>query len=77
MFQILPVLKLIRTFIDDNPLCVCSDEIGYIKRELLKDTEEIKLKQKTSQVIVKLKEDEYFITVKATIPDLYPIVQLQ
>ena len=49
-FQILPIATFIRKFIDDNPLCVCSDEISKIKRTMLVESDEIKLKQKTSQV---------------------------
>ena len=75
-FQILPITKFIRTFIDETPLCVCSDEIQYIKRNLLKDSDEMKLKQKTSQVVLKLNEGKYTLTVKLTVPDNYPHEQV-
>ena len=51
-FQVIAIATFIRKFIDDNPLCVCSDEISQIKRTKLGENDEIKLKQKTSQVIV-------------------------
>ena len=70
-FQILHVVKFIRKFIDDNPLCVCSEEIGSLKK-LLSDQDEIKLKQKSSQVVLKLREGQYFMNVRLTVPDNYP-----
>lgn len=51
-FQVLAIATFIRKFIDDNPLCVCSDEISTVKRTMLREGDEIKLKQKTSQVSV-------------------------
>ncbi|ELU12714.1 hypothetical protein CAPTEDRAFT_208488 [Capitella teleta] len=70
--QILHIAKFIRKFIDDNPLCICSDEISNLKK-LLKTGDEIKLKQKTSQVILKLREGQYYMNVKLTVPDNYPL----
>lgn len=69
--QILHIVKFIRKFIDDNPLCVCSEEISNLKK-LLQKNDEIKLKQKTSQVVLKLKEGQYFMNVKLTVPNDYP-----
>ena len=55
--QILEVVKFARKFIDDNPLCVCSEEINAIKQTILNpEKDEIKLKQKTSQLVAKLTE---------------------
>ena len=48
--QVLVIIKFIKSFIDEHPLCVCHEEIAYIKRELLGPNDEMKLKQKTSQV---------------------------
>ena len=66
------VLKFVHEFIFNNPLCVCSEEIHKIKRELLRGEDKIILRQKTSQVIVKLHERGYHLNVKLTIPDQYP-----
>ncbi|KAK2169528.1 hypothetical protein LSH36_9g13043 [Paralvinella palmiformis] len=74
--QILPMVEFINKFIAENPLCVCSDEISRIKRDLMTKDDEIKLKQKTSQVILKLKEGAYYLNAKLTIPDEYPEVQV-
>ena len=69
--------QFIRKFIIDNPLCVCSDEISAIKKSLLGKDDEIKLKQKTSQVILKMKEGQYYINAKLTVPDSYPSQQIE
>ena len=66
------VLKFVHTFLNDHPLCVCSDEIVKIKNELLDEDDKLILKQKTSQVIVKLKEQNYYLNAKLLIPDSYP-----
>ncbi|XP_023931502.1 uncharacterized protein LOC106155069 [Lingula anatina] len=73
--QVLMVLKFIRNFIQENPLCVCSEEISFIKKDLLQDCDDIKLKQKLSQIILKVKKDQYFMNFKITIPDNYPFDQ--
>ena len=68
--------KFIRRFIDDNPLCVCSDAITKIRRTLLGPSDEMKLKQKTSQIVLNLSEQQYFLTACLTVPDDYPLMQL-
>lgn len=74
--QVLQMTRFFRRFIDDNPLCVCSDEIADIKRNMIGPTDEIKLKQKTSQVVLKMNEGSYFMTTNLLIPDEYPLKQL-
>ncbi|KAG8181847.1 hypothetical protein JTE90_003994 [Oedothorax gibbosus] len=69
--QILQVLKFLRVFLDENPLCVCSDELSSIKRQL-EDCDKVKLKQKTSSVSLHIIKDLYFLKIKATVPELYP-----
>ena len=71
------MINFLKRFLDENPLCVCSDEINYMKRDLLKDTDELKLKQKTSQVVLKLKEQEYYLTARITVPESYPDKQVE
>ena len=71
------MVKFIKKFIEENPLCVCVDEIHHIKKDLVTENDKIILKQKTSQVIAKLKIKEYSCTVKITVPDLYPVQQVQ
>ncbi|XP_064628519.1 uncharacterized protein LOC135488059 [Lineus longissimus] len=75
--QIMVVLKMIFQFIEDNPLCVCSDEISYIKRELMKDSDKIKLLQKQAQILLKVAEGSYYFTLKCDVPDVYFTSQLQ
>lgn len=70
--QILLVLKFITKFIDDNPLCCCSQEISTIKRNLLNDRDVIKLKQKSSSVALNLNESPYYFNCNLIIPHDYP-----
>ncbi|XP_067124697.1 uncharacterized protein [Centruroides vittatus] len=75
--QILKILKFIRNFIDDNPLCVCSEEITNIKKELIDKQDELKLKQKNSSISLRVFQDLYFLAIKITIPENYPLKQIE
>ncbi|KAK2174434.1 hypothetical protein NP493_803g00018 [Ridgeia piscesae] len=71
--QILPIVQFVKNFIVDNPLCVCSEEISNIKKRVLQENDEIRLKQKTSQVVIKLKQDAYYLNARLTVPNDYPL----
>ncbi|CAM1294490.1 Uncharacterised protein g1027 [Pycnogonum litorale] len=73
--QILRILKFLRQFIDEKPLCICSHEINQIKCRLSED-DECKIVQKTSSVHLKLVQRRYYISIKFTVPDYYPDEQL-
>ncbi|GFN80703.1 E3 ubiquitin protein ligase rin2 [Plakobranchus ocellatus] len=74
--QVVHIVQFVSNFIDENPLCVCADEISNIKGKLSLANDEVKLKQKTSQVVIKICQEEYFISLKLTIPDDYPLTQV-
>ncbi|XP_012278338.1 uncharacterized protein LOC105698565 [Orussus abietinus] len=69
--QVLPVLKFIRCFIDENALICCYDEIASIKKLLWKE-DELKLKQKASTIGIKVHQGGYYFKAKLSIPDNYP-----
>ncbi|XP_076249444.1 uncharacterized protein LOC143188851 isoform X2 [Calliopsis andreniformis] len=71
--QILPILKLIRNFIDENPLICCYDEISAIKK-ILENDDELKLKQKYSSIGLKVYQGLYYFKAKIEVPDNYPNV---
>lgn len=70
--QMMHVLNFVGKFIEENPLCVCSDEISWVKQNCLQETDKVKLIQKHSQVIVKFKEENYKMIFQLTVPDDYP-----
>lgn len=70
--QILPVIKFLRNFIDENPLSCCYDEINKVKK-LLSEEDELKLKQKTSSIIFKIQNKNYYLNFRIIIPDNYPL----
>ncbi|XP_017763062.1 PREDICTED: uncharacterized protein LOC108552890 [Eufriesea mexicana] len=70
--QVLPILKFIRNFIDENPLICCYDEISAIKR-ILQNDDELKLKQKHSCIALKVQQGLYFFKAKIEVPDNYPV----
>lgn len=71
--QVLHVLKFLRNFLDENPLCCCYDEINKLKALLdEKNNDELKLKQKNSCVSLKCINKQYYLNAKIRIPDNYP-----
>ncbi|XP_076444914.1 uncharacterized protein LOC143282914 [Babylonia areolata] len=74
--QVVHMVNFVKTFIDENPLSVCSEEIAFIKKDLLTPEDEIKLKQKTSQIVLKLRQLKYFLTVVLSVPETYPLQQI-
>ncbi|KAK7019428.1 hypothetical protein SK128_005504, partial [Halocaridina rubra] len=73
---VLNVLRFVRTFIDENPLCCCSDEISTIKRKLIAGSDELKLKQRSSSVVLKVIQGVYFIRYNIVVPENYPDKQV-
>ncbi|XP_033113874.1 uncharacterized protein LOC117114335 [Anneissia japonica] len=70
--QVLPVLKFIRQFLEDNAFAVCSDELSFIKKELITPEDEIKVKQKSGVLTTNINQKNYFMKLKFTIPNNYP-----
>ncbi|KAF7987763.1 hypothetical protein HCN44_003626 [Aphidius gifuensis] len=69
--QILPTLKFLNNFIDENPLICCYDEINSSKK-LLQDCDIFRLKQKISTINLEVHCEAYFFKTKIFIPDDYP-----
>lgn len=74
--QVVHVIRFVKAFIEENPLSVCSDEISAVKRLLVGEKDEVKLKQKTSEIAVKVHQEQYFVHFRICIPDDYPLVQI-
>ena len=70
--QVMHMLKFIRQFIDDNPFTPCSNELTYIKKELVMEQDTFKTKQKAGVIIYTIKMSDYYFKVKLTVPDNYP-----
>lgn len=73
--HVLPVLKFIHQFFEDNPLACCSEEIANVKK-LLGPEDKVKLSQKTSAVNVHIVKQKYFFKSKVIVPNDYPISQV-
>ncbi|XP_035825482.1 uncharacterized protein LOC101862840 [Aplysia californica] len=73
--QTVHIIRYVKTFIEENPLCVCSDEISAVKK-LLNDSDDVKLKQKTSQIVLKVCQEQYFVGLRISVPDDYPAKQV-
>jgi hypothetical protein len=73
--QAMWVLKFVAKFLEDTPLCVCSDEIAKV-RSLLGPEDTIKLSQKSSTLTVTVTKEKYFLSVRCAVPDDYPLKQV-
>jgi len=72
------VIKFIRQFLADNPLCCCSGEIGETKKLLVPDAgDKLKLSQKTSSLTIHIEKARYFLKLKIKVPPDYPETQVK
>ena len=71
------MINFIKTFLIENPLCIVNDEVARLKKELLSQEDECKLKQKTSQIVFRVKQERYLMNFKVTVPEEYPLKQVQ
>lgn len=70
--QIMKLLRFIDNFLTENPLCSCYNEINNLKKILTAANDELKLRQKTSTVCLKIVNDSYYLKAKVLVPDNYP-----
>ena len=70
--QIISLIKFINKFMEENPLLVCSDEISKVKKNLVEEQDDFKVKQKTGVIDYRIAAKKYFLHVKLTVPDQYP-----
>lgn len=66
------VLKFIASYLTENPLCIIFDEIVAIKKLLGDNVSDLKLKQKTSSIVLTVRSDKYYFKIKPLIPEEYP-----
>jgi len=71
------VLKFIESFMDEHPLLCCSEEISKIKQEVAGENDEIKLRQKSSSIILISSHEKYSAKLKLVIPEDYPDTQVR
>lgn len=71
--QVIKVLQLLRKFIDENPLSCCYDEISALRATLRDEKDDIRLKQKSSSLILNIVNNRFYLKVKIAIPDKYPL----
>ena len=68
-------LQFLQQYVNDNRLCVCFDEIQQLRKDLgtAASADQLKLKQKSAMVQFTARGGKYFYSVKAIIPDDYPM----
>ncbi len=54
----MPVVSFIKKFLDDNPFCVCSEEVNHIKKNIINtENDEFKMKTKSGIMTVNISQD--------------------
>lgn len=48
--QVLVLVKFVNEFIISNPFIVCSDELSFVKKQLQREGDEVKVKQKAGVI---------------------------
>eukprot|EP00118_Oscarella_pearsei_P004439 m.19008 g.19008 ORF g.19008 m.19008 type:complete len:334 (+) comp27771_c0_seq5:312-1313(+) len=70
--QVLSILLFIKAAVDNNPFLACSEEVAYIKNELISKSDDIKIRQKSGKIVVQIKEEKYSFCFQLTIGENYP-----
>jgi hypothetical protein len=53
------LVKFVNEFIVSNPFIVCSDELSFIKRQLQREGDEVKVKQKAGVIQYRACQERY------------------
>lgn len=60
------LLRFVCKFMSSNPFIVCSEELSYVKKQLLRDGDELKVKQKAGTVRYVARQGRYLLTLITT-----------
>ena len=50
-FQVLVLVRFVCDFISNNPFLVCSEELSFIRKELHREGDELKVRQRAGSVL--------------------------
>ena len=71
------LLRFVCEFITSNPFIVCSEELSYIKKELLRDGDELKVKQKAGTLHYVARQGRWvFFDIRSEEIGVFPLVQV-
>lgn len=70
--QVLPLLKFLTKTLQENPLCICYDEVATLKKLAVGRDTEVKLNQKKSCIGLNVRAEKYFFKLDTYIPPDYP-----
>lgn len=73
--QVLHIFRFVRNFMEENPLICCSEDITRVRKKL-RASDELKPRQKTSSIILRINEGEWFVKYNILVPDNYPDKQV-
>jgi hypothetical protein len=74
--QIRPSLEFVVQFLKDHPFVVCPEELSHVKKDLYREGDELRVKQKAGSIVYRAAEGGYFVNFQLTIPQNYPASQV-
>ena len=55
--QVLLLIEFVNDFLSNNPFVVCSEELNFIKRELAREGDTVKVRHKTGSIHFKASQE--------------------
>ncbi|XP_058834348.1 uncharacterized protein LOC131691741 [Topomyia yanbarensis] len=75
--QVMGLLKFVDTYLRENPLCIVTEEIFNVKKLLSVTSGDLKLRQKSSSILLTAKGGPFYISAKFHVPEQYPVERIQ
>ena len=57
------MVKFMGRFLEENPLLVCSEEVSFIKNSLAKESDDLRIKQKSGVISFKIVQNRYVTVI--------------
>lgn len=75
--QVLFLVRFVSDFISSNPFIVCPDELAHIKKELFREGDQLRVKQKAGVIHYKACQGNYFMEFRLAVPARYPTAHVE
>ncbi len=70
--QVLFLVTFVSEFLSSNPFIVCPEELAHIKKELFREGDQLRVKQKAGVIYYRACQGRYFMDFRLTVPPEYP-----
>ncbi len=70
--QVLFLVTFVSEYLSSNPFIVCPEELAHIKKELFREGDQLRVKQKAGVIYYRACQGQYFMDFRLTVPPEYP-----